>query len=190
MSDLLAGPALDPETLEERLEVFLFAAPSHRSATRIANGLAGISRRQQEFALRWAEIAAQTNTELGYLVAMLAPQLLARLDTDGSEALILAALERYDQSGGRAAMEMLRDIEGFRLRRERGDAVARLESVESRLERLLQGLSGRRLRIEEAGDGRAWTDTEVVYLPSAIADADKHADNIAHYRVRAAILWG
>ena len=122
MSDLLAGPALDPETLEERLEAFLFAAPSHRSATRIANGLAGLPRARQEFALRWAEIAAQSYTELGYLVAMLAPQLLDRLGTEGSEALVLAALERYDQSGGRAAMDLLRDIDGYRVRRERGDA--------------------------------------------------------------------
>ena len=190
MSDLLAGPALDPETLEERLEAFLFAAPSHRSATRIANGLAGLPRARQEFALRWAEIAAQSYTELGYLVAMLAPQLLDRLGTEGSEALVLAALERYDQSGGRAAMDLLRDIDGYRVRRERGDAVARLETIESRLQRLLQGLSGRQLRIEAAGDASAWTDTEVVYLPAAIADGESHSDNLAHYRVRAAILWG
>jgi nitric oxide reductase NorD protein len=190
MSDLIGGPALDPETLEERLEEFLFAAPSHRSATRIANGLCGLPREDQEFALRWAEIVAQSYTELGYQVAMLAPRMLQSLGHEGSEALILAALERFDQSGSRAAMDLLRDFDGFRIRRERGEAVARLEAVETRLERLLQGLSGRRLRVEEANDGCSWTDTEALYLPAAIAEAATYADNLAHYRVRCALLWG
>lgn len=189
-SDLVGGAALDPETLEERLEEFLFAAPSHRSATRIAKGLAGLRRGDQEFALRWAEIAAQSYTELGYQVAMLAPQALARCDHAAAEAWVLAALELFDKSGGRAAMDFLRDIDGFLLRRARGDAVARLEPLEPRLGRFVQGLSGRPLRIEAANDGEAWTDTTTLYLPAAIADATDAAGNLAAYRVRAAILWG
>jgi nitric oxide reductase NorD protein len=176
--------------LEARLEEFLFAAPSHRSATRIAEGLATLSRDRQDFALRWAEIAAQSYTELGYQVAMLVPQALDRMDREAAEAWVLAALELFDKHGGRAAMDFLRDIDGFLLRRERGEAVALFEAVEARVGRFVTGLSGRPLRVSASTDGSSWTDTETVFLPPSIADRPAHAANLAQFRLRAAMLWG
>jgi nitric oxide reductase NorD protein len=176
--------------LEAMLEEFLFAAPSHRSATRIAEGLAMLSRDRQDFALRWSEIAAQSYTELGYQVAMLVPQALDRMDREAAEAWVLAALELFDKQGGRAAMDFLRDIDGFLLRRERGEAVAHFEAVEARVGRFVTGLSGRPLRVAASTDGTSWTDTETVFLPASIADRPAHAANLAQFRLRAAMLWG
>lgn len=189
-SDPSAGGALDTDAIEERLEAFLFAAPSHRSATRIARGLATLPRQQQEFALRWAEIAAQSYTEIGYQIALLAPQALRQLDTGEAEAWCLAALELFDKQGGRQAMDFLRDIDGFAARRGRSAAIVEFDAVEARLGRLVQGLSGRPLHVERLSAGSvAWTDTAAVHLPPRLAEFDTAAANRALYKATAAILW-
>lgn len=184
---LPARPAGELETL---LEELLFASSSQRSASAIAQGLAGLARPAQDLALRWTEIAAQTHSELGYLVAMLFPAAAPRLGREQVEAWVLGALDQFDRSGGRAAMDFLRDLDGFLLRRQRGEAVVRFDAVEARLGRFVQGLSGRPLRVAAASDGTAWTDTETIFLPESIADSPCHALNLAQYRLRGALLWG
>lgn len=185
-----ALPARSAGELETLLEELLFASSSQRSASAIAQGLAGLARPAQELALRWTEIAAQTHSELGYLVAMLFPAALPRLKREQIDAWVIGALDQFDRSGGRAAMDFLRDLDGFLLRSERGEAVVRFEGVEARLGRFVQGLSGRPLRVAAASDGTAWTDTETIFLPESIADSPSHENNLAQYRLRAALLWG
>lgn len=189
--DAAAAPsARSAGELETLLEELLFASSSQRSASAIAHGLAGLARPAQELALRWTEIAAQTHSELGYLVAMLFPAAWPRLKREQIEAWVIGALDQFDRSGGRAAMDYLRDLDGFLLRSERGEAVVRFDAVEPRLGRFVQGLSGRPLRVAAASDGTAWTDTETIFLPESIADSPSHQSNLAQYRLRAALLWG
>ena len=79
---------------------------------------------------------------------MLAPQALRRLSVRQTEAWVVAALEGFDRTGLRAAVVRLRDIEGF-ARGALGHTVT-LESIDARLARFLQGLSGRSLRVAVA----------------------------------------
>lgn len=86
--------------LEARLDELLFASTSHRSAKGISEGLEKLAREQQERVLHWVGVAAQSYAEVGYLVAAMGPQALARLDAAGFEAWVLAGLEAYDRDGG------------------------------------------------------------------------------------------
>ncbi len=135
------------DEIEAQLDELLFASPSHRSITRIASGLEPLPRVQQDWVLRAAGVAAQTNAEIGYLICTLAPQALEFLDGPGFEAWVLAGLDAYDKHGARPAMELLRDLDGLRAARE-GRSGARFAEVEARLSRFVQGLSGRQLGLK------------------------------------------
>jgi len=173
--------------IEQRLDELLFASPSHRSAKTIADGLERLGREDQERALHWVAVAAQSYAEIGYLVATLASRALDRLDASGFEAWVLAGLDAYDRQGGQLAMAMLRDLDGFCAAREYAPAVARLAEVEPRLSLFLHGLSGRALAL---GAGAfAHTDTETIFLPAQLAALPSAADNRRLYRVTAALLW-
>ncbi|MBU1235707.1 MAG: VWA domain-containing protein [Gammaproteobacteria bacterium] len=175
--------------LEERLDRVLFASPSHRSITRLAQSLETLSRRQQDKVLHWAGVAAKTYAEIGYLLATLAPQAFELLDDDGFDAWVIAGLDAYDRQGLRPAMELLRDLEGFRAERE-GRALARYADVEARLTRFVHGLSGRPLALRNVGSGNpAWTDTEILFLPDLLAERSSAEDNRRLFKATAALLW-
>jgi nitric oxide reductase NorD protein len=175
--------------LEERLDRVLFASPSHRSIERLAQTLESLPRVQQEKVLHWAGVAAKTYAEIGYLIATLAPQAFELLDDEGFDAWVIAGLDAYDRQGLRPAMELLRDLDGFRAQRA-GLALARYAEVEARLTRFVQGLSGRPLALRSAGPGgQAWTDTDTLYLPESLAERASAADNRRLYTATAALLW-
>lgn len=187
MADSGAGDRrLFEHELQERLDRVLFASPSHRSIERLAQTLETLTRAQQERVLHWAGIAAKTYAEIGYLLASLAPQAFAQLDDAGFDAWALAALDRYDRDGLRPAMALLRDIEGFRVARN-GALLARFGDVEARLTRFVRGLSGRPLALRVGSP--AWTDTETLFLPEALAERSTAEDNRRLYKANAALLW-
>jgi nitric oxide reductase NorD protein len=183
-------PSSDPdrlngEELGERLDqIFSFDVSSGRSYEELTAAIIPLPRREQDFALHWATVAARTHLEIAYLVVLLAPQALRRLSLLQTEAWVVAALEAFDRSGLRAAVIRLRDIEGC-ARGALGHVVT-LESIDARLMRFLQGLSGRSLRVAAAGT--AWTDTETVFLPTAIDVGGREA-GVERYKAMAALLW-
>ena len=179
------------DELGRRLDEVLFASHSHRSATRIAEGLEDLSRDQQERVLHWANVAAGTYAEIGYQIATLAPRAFALLNDAGFDAWALAGLDAFDRQGGRAAMELLRDVEGFRAGRAGALPVARFSEVEARLSRFIQGLSGRPLSLNADQDAGAvaWTDSETIHLPERLSSLPQTAANRSLYKVLAVILW-
>jgi nitric oxide reductase NorD protein len=171
--------------LGERLDsIFSFDVSSGRSYEELIAAIVPLPCSEQDFVLHWAAVAARTHLEIAYLVVLLAPQALGRLSMRQTEAWVVAALEGFDRSGLRAAVVRLRDIEGF-ARGALGHSVT-LESIDARLGRFLQGLSGRSLRVAAAAT--AWTDTETVFLPVAI-DIGGHAAGAERYKAMAALLW-
>jgi nitric oxide reductase NorD protein len=172
--------------LQERLDRVLFASPSHRSIERLAQSLEALTRSQQDRVLHWAGIAAKTYAEIGYLIATLAPQAFALLDEAGFDAWVLGGLDRYDRDGLRPAMELLRDIEGFRQLRQ-GASAARFLDIEARLTRFVHGLSGRPLVLRAAIT--AWTDTETLFLPESLMLKPAADGNRQLYKTMAVLLW-
>jgi nitric oxide reductase NorD protein len=176
---------LSGEQLGEQLDsIFSFDVSSGRSYEELTAAIAPLPRGEQDFALHWATVAARTHLEIGYLVVLLAPQALRRLSVRQAEAWVVAALEGFDRTGLRTAVVRLRDIEGF-ARAALGHSVT-LESIDARLARFLQGLSGRSLHVAAAAT--AWTDTGTIFLPAAI-DVGGHAAGAERYKAMAALLW-
>ena len=164
--------------------IFSFDVSSGRSYEELIEALTTLAPAEQDFALHWATVAARTHLEIAYLAILLLPRALRRLSTRQAEAWMVAALEAFDRTGLRAAVLCMRDVDGF-ARGALGQSLA-LESVEARLVRFLQGLSGRSLRVAAAGT--AWTDTETVYLPPAVEAPDRTAGT-ERYKAMAALLW-
>ena len=179
------------EELEVRLDAILFASPSHRVATEKIEGLEGLDRAQQETLLHWLVIVAQTHAELGYQVACLAPRAFDLLDDAGFEEWVLAALAVFDHAGADAAIEWLRDVEGYRVAHGGENSTVSFGEVEPRLSRFVQGLSGRPLGLSASnGDNSAgWTDTETLYLPAQLAGKAGTAAKRKMYKLMAAMLW-
>ncbi len=173
------------EDLREPLDrIFSFDVSSGRSYEELIEALAILAPAEQDFALHWATVAARTHLEIAYLAILLLPQALRRLGTRQAEAWMVAALEAFDRTGLRAAVLCLRDVDGF-ARGALGQSLA-LESVEARLVRFLQGLSGRSLRVAAAAT--VWTDTETVYLPPTMEAPSREAGT-ERYKAMAALLW-
>ncbi|MBI5900595.1 MAG: nitric oxide reductase activation protein [Rhodocyclales bacterium] len=181
-------PSSDPlarAALGARLDaIFSFDVSSGRNYDELIEPLLGAERATQEFALHWATVAAPTHLEIAYLVILLAPLALDRLGRRDAEAWAVAALDGFDRVGLRAAVMRLRDIEGFA--RGVSPAAVSLDAIAPRLQRFLQGLSGRGLRVE--ADNVVWTDTETVFLPPLIELASRGV-SAERYLALAALLW-
>ena len=143
----MAERRLFAHELEEILDAFLFASPSHRSIERLAAMLEALPRKQQDFVVRVARGASKTNTEIGYLIATLSIDALGRLDEAAFQDWVIAGLDVFDKRGLRASVETLRDIDGFLALRE-GRAYVRFAEIEQRLTRFVLGLSGRPLALK------------------------------------------
>jgi len=186
-SDSEEQSRLTSDELRQRLDqIFYFDVSSGRNYDDLIDVLALLPRPKQDFALHWASVAAQTHLEIGYLVILLTPQALRHLSFKQAEQWVIAALDAYDGSGVRSAVERLRNIEGF-TQGAAGQAMS-LESIEGRLARFLQGLSGRPLRLAPAREGVAWTDTETVFLPPS-QDAGSASAALERYKALAALHW-
>jgi len=172
--------------LEEILDAFLFASPSHRSIERLAEMLEPLPRKQQDFVLRAARGAAKTNTELGYLIATLSINALDRLDENAFHEWVIAGLDAFDKKGLRAAVETLRDLDGF-LALRAGRLHASFADVEQRLARFVLGLSGRPLALKSGV--YPWTDTETIFLPERLAHFATAEENRRLYQGLAVQLW-
>jgi nitric oxide reductase NorD protein len=172
--------------LSEKLDALLFASPSHRSIERLATQLEALPRPRQDLVLHWTGVAAQTNTEMGHMVSMLAVKALGVLNEKEFEGWVLASLDTYDKEGLRAAMDALRDLDGF-LAIKAGHLFARFGEVEQRLVRFVQGLSGRPLALKAGA--YPWTDTETLFLPERIAHFTAAEDNRLLYKGLAVHLW-
>jgi len=175
--------------LEDRLDDMLFTVlSSRRTAAGIAEGLAPLTRLQQEFVLHWVQVAAQNTGELGYQVAAQAPQAFTLFERPAMERWVLDALDVYDREGLHAASAALKDFNALRHRVDNERSAVALTDVARTLELFLRGLSGRALGVEPAA--AAWTDTETVYLPERIGSRQGRDENRRLYTAQAAFLWG
>ncbi len=185
MTDLKPWTAPEWEDwLDEELDAALSLRRTSRPA---AMALATLGRDRQDFARHWIAIVAKTNPELAFHFANRAAEGLRRMARDDAEAWIIQAMDVYDKMGLYPAIAALGDIETFAAAREQRSRAAALEQVGPVLELFLQGLSGRRLKLE-AGD-RTFNDTARIHLPASLALLPTREANLRLYKVTAAHLW-
>lgn len=148
--------------------------------------LAGLTPRERAFVEHWRAVIERSEVEVAKLFVQRVPEALRRMDYDGVEAWLLAALDRLDQRGLGWAVAVLNDVERFAQRRaEQGRALA-LSEVAPVLSRLCIGLGGRELRIAESGE--TCTDTETLFLPAELRSGDRDRD-FRCYKAMAVHHW-
>ncbi|KPL28419.1 MAG: hypothetical protein AMJ72_03555 [Acidithiobacillales bacterium SM1_46] len=180
--------AMTAREIEARLEAALeLVQYSRYSAAPLASALAPLTRAEQEYVLRWAEVICKTNTDLAYQFVANAPQALSLMPPPTVDAWIIRAMDVYDREGlypgcailGRAALfaaEAAAAVNGVAL-----------EEMSHVLELFVQGLSGRKLRIDVADE--PYTDTVSLFLPDRLHVFPTRDDNLRLYKATVALLW-
>jgi nitric oxide reductase NorD protein len=178
---------LSAAELGKRLDYLLGPVlSSRRTATPLAQALAALDRRQQDFVLHWVEVIDRSNYELAYQFAAAAPAALDHLGAASAEAWVIHAMDAYDREGLFRGSEVFRQFDLFRRQAAESHAATFFEYAPA-LELFVCGLAGRRLKLESADEAK--TDTETLFLPPRIALFPDKADNCAVYRILATLLW-
>lgn len=170
-----------------RLDVHLEVEFSFLKTGKPAQVIAGLAREEQEFILDWVRRVASINVQLAYAFITEAVAVLEHMDRPAIESWALHAMDTYDQSGLKSALEVIRAAQRFvELARER-KAGSVFRDCSGVLLRFAHGLSGRQLRLEESHC--AYTDTETIFLPSLVARLPAPHDNFLIHKAMVAYLW-
>jgi nitric oxide reductase NorD protein len=169
------------------LDEYLEADLSFRDTSDPARSLASLGRDEQDYLLDLVRRAAATNIEIGYRLARQGAEVIAAMERQTLEAWVHHAMDCYDRSGLRPALEVIDDVDSY----VRGGRVrasgAVLEEITSVIEPFLHGLSGRRLKLEEGE--QAYTDSEVIFLPAVLTQLASSEANFRLYKATAVHLW-
>lgn len=169
------------------LEIWLEVEFSFLQVDELASRIAALPAADRDFLLDWTRRIATTNIQIAYQFAQNALEMIARLDRHVVEAWALQAMDSYDRSGLQAALKVVNDIElSRRLRHEHAAGVV-FDEIGAILFTFVRGLSGRRLRLEQAD--QAYTDTETLYLPAVVAELETAEDNFQLCKATVAMLW-
>lgn len=178
---------LDADHITARLDDYLEVEFTFIHTEGLAQVLAGMPRERQDFILEWTRRAAATNTELAFQFANRAKEALREVEPEAVSAWCLHAMDSYDRAGLQAAMTVIRDLDTFLAVGHQRAAGSLFEEAVPVLLPFVQGLEGRRLKIEPGEF--AWTDGEVLYLPEIVARLDNRADNFQLFKSIVAHLW-
>lgn len=185
---VLALEPLSAAALEDRLDYLLGPVlSSRRTATPLAEQLAPLERAQQDFVLRWVEVASRTNHELAYQLAAAAPLALRALDFPSAEAWIIDAMDCYDRDGLHGGSAVFRQFGQYARAPGGATTGVTFEEAAPVLALFVCGLAGRRMTLDTAA--HPYTDTETLYLPLRIAGGATRSENFLIFKVLAALLW-
>jgi nitric oxide reductase NorD protein len=152
-----------------------------------AQVIATLTREEQEFILDWARRVASTNVHLAYKFITHAIDVLDRMDRGTIEDWVLHAMDTFDKSGLKQALDVIRDVERFVQFSHERTVGSAFDDASGVLLRFTHGLSGRALKIE-AGEC-ACTDTETIFLPRVVAILPTPYDNFLVYKSMVAYHW-
>ncbi|MEN8178475.1 MAG: nitric oxide reductase activation protein [Pseudomonadota bacterium] len=179
--------SLTVEQIRQRLEDYFEVEFSFRNVDKPAAALASLDVESQLFILDWIRRIASTHIEIAYQFCEQSHRALEMMDGHMIEAWALHSLNVYDQSGLHPALKVIQEIELFvQQGRERASGCVFEEEIGVLLP-IVQGLSGRRMKIELAD--YAYTDSEVIYLPAVMAHLPDKRDNFRLYKATMVHLW-
>jgi len=176
----LSRSPLDAASIISRLDEYLEVEFTFIRTEELTAVLAGMPRESQDFILEWTRRAAATNTELAFQFANRAKEALLEVEQEVVSAWCLHAMDSYDNAGLQSAMAVIRDLDAFLAVGYQRAAASVFEEAVPILIPFVQGLEGRRLKIEP-GDS-AWTDGETIHLPGMVARLDNQADNFQLFK--------
>ncbi len=182
-------PALTFEEIIERLDVYFDVEFTFIKSEDAAELIVQQTRGIQDFILDLSKRIAATNEELSFQFTLNSIRALEAMDQHMVEAWAMTATDNYDRKGLTPAMSVIRDLDNYVHTAHINACGAVLEEEISVLLPFVQGLSGRKLRIAEADDNMAYTDTETIYLPAITALLGQSKDNFLIYKATVAFLW-
>lgn len=194
MSHASSQQPLSAAEIENLFEDYLM---SFRIEAQVLDSLLACARREQDFIMNWVKAVAESSSAMAYQFALHAPQAFGVMNFQAIESWLINALDIYDKRGLYAAIEALKAMDKYALRYQYREQIVELPDVIGVLERFIAGLSGRYLQIKTAPEVlrgkqeymRVYTDTEVLFLPSALYRCAEREDNFRLYKAIAVHLW-
>jgi nitric oxide reductase NorD protein len=183
----MAQHGLNKTDIEARLDEWLETEFTFHKVGPIAEALAALPRDEQDFALDWIRRIATTNINLAHRFSRRAPELIRRMDRRVIEAWAVHLCDTYDRAGMAAAVAVAENVGGYVHARHEHAAGALFEDIAQVLGNFVHGLSGRRLKLEEA-EG-AWCDGEQIFLPAITTAFAGAEDNFKLAKCTVALLW-
>ncbi|MES9859782.1 MAG: nitric oxide reductase activation protein [Candidatus Thiodiazotropha sp. LLP2] len=175
------------EAIVAQLDDYFEVEFSFRNTEKIARKLVELEPDHQAFILDWTRRIVSTNIEIAYQFADQGKRALALMDEVMIEAWVLRAMDIYDRSGLHSALKVIQQMDLFvQQGRERASASLFEEEVGILLP-FVQGLSGRKLKLELGN--QLYTDGEVIYLPAVMAHLPTKRDNFLLYKAAVAFHW-
>ncbi len=180
--------ALPADAIHDHLESLVYMVLSMRRSVRpAADALAWFPAVRVEAFYRHLEQVCRTSLELAYHLCVQSPEILYFLPDEAIHDWVGELLEVYDAKGTQGCIRVMSQVDDYaRTLRERRSGV-RFVDLAQVIEAFTVGLAGRRLRLE-TGEA-AYTDTETLFLPPALARFDSRADNFRLYKAIIAHLW-
>jgi nitric oxide reductase NorD protein len=160
---------------------------SFRNTGEISEKLHQLPYDDQVFILDWIRRSASTHIEIAYQFAQQAIEALRSMDRTMIEAWLVEAMDLYDLSGLHAALALIRDMDVFIEQGRERSAGSVFDEQAGVLLPFVQGLSGRKLKLEKADN--LYTDGEVIFLPAVMAHLPSERDNFLLYKVAVAYHW-
>lgn len=182
-------PALSFDEIIKSLDIYYDAEFTFIKSEDAAELIADQPRNIQDFILSLCQRISATNEELAFQFTLNSIRALEAMDQHMVEAWAMTATDNYDRKGLAPAMTVIRDLDNYVHTAHVNACGAVLDEEISVLLPFVQGLSGRKLKIAEAEDNHAYTDTETIFLPAITALLDESKDNFLIYKATVAFLW-
>ncbi len=182
-------PALTFEEIISLLDVYYDAEFTFIKSEDATELIVKQPRSTQDFILNLCKRIAATNEELAFQFTLNSIRALESMDQHMVEAWAMTATDNYDRKGLTPAMSVIRDLDNYVHTAHINACGAVLDEEISVLLPFVQGLSGRKLKIAEAEDNLAYTDTETIFLPAITALLEESKDNFLIYKATVAFLW-
>ncbi len=176
-----------PEQLTLRLETAFDVEFTFHKVDHLVDILAPLDRDTQDFILNWVERIASTNIQISYEFTRRVVEALDRLDRRVIEAWAVHAMDTYDRTGLRPALEVLFKVDDFLTHAHAHAAGAFFDEVKTVLSTFLCGLSGRRLELKQGE--LVYTDSERLFLPNVSASMASEVDNFLLCKAQVAFMW-
>jgi nitric oxide reductase NorD protein len=184
---MVSQPELSLEQIQALLDELFEVEFTFRNTTEPTDAIKRLVPAEQRFVLDWVARISSTNIELAYQFCLKAADALRLMDESMIETWVVQAMDSYDRVGLQPALKVIRDIDIFvRQGRERASGALFDEQVGVLLP-FVHGLSGRKLKLEQADF--AHTDSETIYLPAVMAHLPNPRDNFQLYKATVAHLW-
>ncbi|MES9968957.1 MAG: nitric oxide reductase activation protein [Candidatus Thiodiazotropha sp.] len=178
---------LNQAQIQTLLDDYFEVEYSFRNTQKICEELLGLQADDQRFILDWIKRTASTHIEIAYQFAQQAPGVMRLMDRAMIEAWLVQAMDVYDLSGLHPALATIRDVDVFVDQGRERAAGSLFDEQVGVLLPFVQGLSGRKLKLERADT--LYTDGEVIFLPAVMAHLPNARDNFLLYKAAVAYHW-